>query len=302
VSVPEKKRSGVASLPPVDDSFEGAFLSAVDPVGARMAYVVESNPAGGARLFEVVIDDARGITGFEEYTAPRKRTRAFLDRLGAGDRLAMLPIDEAQIHAVIAHAEKQQDPLRPAPRSFLEVRGRLVEHASAPLPGALAREALGDPEGDELNAGVEAAVALVGEHRLGPWPAETERLRAALDRIREALESELIVSGATREERIEGLLGDSATDIYDEPAAALAAHRLRESAYVFWKTDDEPAARACLAAALRFEAGEPGENPVARAFLEASLGPAIAALGEQPAGDADAAPEDDVQLVKPAGA
>ncbi|MDJ0789660.1 MAG: hypothetical protein QNK05_22930 [Myxococcota bacterium] len=301
VTVPETRRTGVASLPKVDDDFSGAFLSSIDPVGARMAYLVEPNPGGGARLYEIVIDDARGIVGFEEYTAPRKKARAFLDRLRVGDRLSMLPVEEAQIHAVLGFAEARQDPTRPAPRGFLEARGRLLAQADSPLPGQTVREVLGDPPESEREAGAEAAAALVREGRLGPWPVGNEPLTAALDRIRESLESDLIVSGATRDERIADLLGESAAEIYDEAGCALAAHRLRESAYVFWKNEDEESARACLGAALRFEAGEVSSNPLARAFLEASLGPAIRALEAPDPGAADeAAPdEEEVQLVKP---
>jgi hypothetical protein len=107
-----------------------------------------------------------------------------------------------------------------------------------------------------------------------------ERLAA---RIREAVEGRVIVSGATRRERIRAALDACVSETFAGDAAAEAAARLRESAYVFWKTDREAAARAMLAAALAFEAGAPGENPVARALLETTLGPFLQSLeAEEP--------------------
>jgi hypothetical protein len=54
----------VSSLPPVEDEFSGGYVSPLDPSGTRIAYLLEANPSGGARLFEVVIDDAlRGRGG-----------------------------------------------------------------------------------------------------------------------------------------------------------------------------------------------------------------------------------------------
>jgi hypothetical protein len=144
-----------------------------------------------------------------------------------------------------------------------------------PLPGDLVRAELGERAEPAL---VARAAELVREGRIGPWPPSREVLTAAFERIRNALASPLVVSGATRRGRIDDLLDESAAEIYDEAGAAIAAHRLRESAFVLWRRGDEASARACLAGAASLASASEGVSPVARAMLEASLGPALEGL------------------------
>jgi len=73
---------------------------------------------------------------------------------------------------------------------------------------------------------------------------------------------------------------------------------------VLWRHGDEAAARACLAAAAAFEAGEPGANPVARALLEAALAPGLEALAHaaergEADSDGEAEPDEGSRLVTP---
>lgn len=266
----------VARLPAVDDAFHGAYLSPLDPAGARLVYLVEPNPAGGARLFEIICDDARGILGCEVYTAPRRQARAFLAELRGRPGLGAVDAPPEAARAVVAAAAHRQAPERPAPRSFREWRSRLTSGAEGfRLPGELVREALGEAQEP---AALARAVTLVREGRLGPWPPPGDALPLLFERIRTALEGPLVVSEAVRGERIEALVDDAAGEHFAGDAGEVAAQRLRESAYVFWQQRDVEAAQACLAAAARFAAGEPRENPVARALLEAALGPALASL------------------------
>ncbi len=295
-------RPVVATLPAVDDDFRAAYVTPVDPTGTRIVYLVEPNPGGGARLFEVVLDDARGITAFDVYTAPRKRARAFLDGLQSRQGFPITELSPEKARAVVARAARSQPAERPAPRGFSEWRKRIAEAApDAELPGDEVARALGVTED---RAALETAVEMVRAQRIGPWPVAGEALPQLYDRIRGAFGSALVVSPAARREQIDGLLAAAAEEIYAGEGGALAAHRFRESAYVLWRHGDEAAARACLAAAAAFEAGEPGANPVARALLEAALAPGLEALAHaaergEADSDGEAEPDEGSRLVTP---
>lgn len=264
----------VATLPDLDDGIGGAWVTPYDPSGARIVYLVAPHPQGGARLFEVVIDDLRGILGFDLYAASRKKARSFLRELEGRGRFAAVPAEEQEARALVARAAALHSPGRPAPRGFSEWRSQLApEEEKASLPGDRVATALGDAVGSQ-----EALVALVRAGRIGPWPPEDEALQRLHEKLREALESRLVVSGTAQQARIDALLDDAVGELYDEAGSRLTAHRLRESAYVLWRTGDEEAARACLAGARAFEAGDPRENPAARALVETLLGPALEAM------------------------
>ena len=68
----------VSSLPPVEDELSGGYVSPIDPSGTRIAYLLEANPSGGARLFEVVIDDRVGVVDCQVYSSGRSKVRQFL--------------------------------------------------------------------------------------------------------------------------------------------------------------------------------------------------------------------------------
>lgn len=279
----------VVTLARVEEEIAGAYVSGIDPNGTRIAYFLEPHPSGGARVFEVVFDDARGIGGFRVLQAARGGARRFLKELAAENKGSAEELAPDSVRAVVALAARRQPADRPAPRGFAEWRSRV---AAAPegtqLPGEIAEAALGGTLGpDDLRA----AVQLVEEGRLGPWPPLREQVLPILERVRADLASPLVISGATQAARLEDRLTEAVTAIYDADASAIAAHRCRESAFSFWRSGDEPAARACLAAARAFRSTPPAENPVARALLGRVLRPAFEGLvRESEAAGAAAAP------------
>jgi hypothetical protein len=283
VETPAAPASGarVATLAPVHDELGGAFLSALDPSGARLVVLLEANPGGGARLFELVVDDARGVLECQVYTSGRRDARRFVKALADRKQLAVVEAPAGAVRALLGRLADRRDPERPVARSFAEWRSHLTAGAAdARPPGELAREALA---GGEASGALDVVAELVRKGELGPWPPARPVLERIAARLREAVEGRVIVSGATRRERIRGALDACVAEVFAGDAAAEAAARLRESAYVFWKTDREETARALLAAARAFEDRAPAENPVARALLETTLGPFLQSLeAEEP--------------------
>lgn len=277
----------VAALASSEEELAGAWLTPLDPNGARMAVVVEPNPSGGARLFEVILDDERGILSFQAYSASRGKVRRFVKGLTQRGPHPAIQVPEDGVRALIARALAAHPTDRSLPKGFGEWRSRLAgAPEGARLPGDEVREALGS---DGEGATLERAVELVDQGRVGPWPPAREILTDLLEKIRTALDSPVIVYDGTKREQLDGLLAEGAREIYAGERASLCAHRFREVAYTFWKKGEESAARACLAAAGAFEEGAP-DNPVALALLRIPMLPAVAELELGESG-ADGEPE-----------
>ena len=276
----------VARVGGVEERIEGAWLSPLDPMGARFVYQLEPHPQGGARLFEIVVDDVRGIVGFDVYSASRSKVRSFLRDLTKRDAFPAieLPIDMAR--AVVARAAAAHAIDRPLPRGFADWRARVAEAPEGTvLPGDEVAAALAAG-----GATPEDAVELVEQGRIGPWPPEQDVLVGLVEKLRNAAGSPLIVSGATKRDQLTDIVADATDEVFDEPGRGVAAGRLRDSAWTFWKRGDEDAARACLAAAEAFAVeGSQRDNPVARILLELPLRPAIEA-GEGGADGGDEPP------------
>ena len=270
----------VAKLPAIEEELHAAFISAVDPRGTRLAYLVESNPAGGVRLFELVLDEERGIIEFEVYATGRSKARQFLRDLRARERFPAVEAPVDAVRALIQQVAQGQPASRPLPRGFIENRAHVAApKPGAQTPGALAREALGAASDAQSLAHV---VELVRRHEVGPWPTAAPALEKVAERIGELGKSTLVISAAARREQAQSLLADAQAEVFAEPIGGYTARRFEESAYVFWKTEREEDAKACLAAAACFGTASAADNPVARALLETVLAPVLAGL-EEPA-------------------
>jgi hypothetical protein len=271
----------VATIASVEDELSVAALTPVDPRGARIAYLVEANPTGGARIFEVMFDEQRGIVGFEVYGAARGKVRRFLRELTQRSNHPAVDAPPEAVRALIARVSGYQRPNRPAPRGFAEWRTRLTAtREGTATPGRLARAALGPGEPDRLARVAE----LVRERELGPWPPDAPALQAAAEKIVEIEKSELVVSESARREQVDQVLGEALGEVFVEPFTSHCAERFEEMAYVYWKTDREDDARACIAAADAFGTGTPAEQPLARTLIEVLLAPVLSRLEE---GNAD---------------
>jgi len=263
----------VSSLPTIADEISGGYVSPIDPSGTRIVYLLESNPSGGARLFEVVIDDQLGVVDCAVYSSGRSKMRRFLREVTGREHFAAAEAPPDSVRALIARAAAAQAADRSLPPSFVEWRSRLTDvEEGTPTPGDLVRRALGEgPDRPDL----QPAVELVEQGRVGPWPPSQNALEGLTERIENTISSPLIVSGSTRREQVEVVIREFQEEIATDGGAAHQAHRFREAAYVLWKGGDEEAARACLAAALAFESSPIGENPLARAMLEIPLAPVL---------------------------
>jgi hypothetical protein len=280
----------VATLGHVEDELNAAVLTPVDPRGARIAYLVEGNPSGGARIFEVMLDEERGVVGFELYSAGRSKVRRFLRELTHRDRQPAVEAPPDAVRALIARVSGYQRPDRPAPRGFSEWRSRVVTAPEGTAtPGEAARRALG-----EIDPGqVERAAELVRQRELGPWPPENPALQTAAEKIVEIEKSELVVSASARREQADRIIDELLAEIFAEPFATRCAERFEEMGYVYWKWGRDGDARACLAAADAFRSAGLAAQPVARAMLEVLLAPVLGRLEEKAGG------EEDSLIVKP---
>jgi hypothetical protein len=276
---PAPPRKVVATLPRVEEEIEVAFVSPIDPSGARVAYLVDSASGAGARLFEMVLDEERGVVEFSAYTATRGEARRFVRTALARQGSPAVEVPADSLRALVARIARGQPSDRAFPRAFTEWRTRVATPTpSARTPGELVRAELGEP-----SDGGERAAELVASGALGPWPAPVPVLRKAAEVLQEGVRSRLIVSGAQRRDRSEAVFQEAIGQVFDPPRAERTAACLEETAYIFWKSGRGDDARACLAAARGLREGPAADQPVARALLEVALRPLLEKLREEEA-------------------
>lgn len=289
VAIPDAPvQARVATLQSVEEEVSGAWLSPVDPAGARFALLIDRTPAG-TRLFELIVDEARGITECSVYAPSRGQARQFVRRAETARGLAVRPVDPAALGALVARCEQAQPKGRAFPRGFLEHRSKLIgASGQGDTPGVLAARALGDePTPDALARATE----LVRAGTLGPWPpADLAPLIESAEKLRAVLDSQLVVSDLQRREQIEGVCREAARVIYGGLAATRTAALFAESGWALWQDGKEPEARACLATARALREAPDGEHAATLALAERVLTPLIERMRARPAAESPAQP------------
>jgi hypothetical protein len=301
VAVPVTPRvQMVASLPPIDDKLDEARISLIDPGGARVALLAADHPSGGVRLFQVVIDDLRGVLDFEVINTGRSEVRRFFREFSERDRLVAVEAPAEAVRALVARALAAHPKSRPLPRGLSEWRSRIADVSEdSATPGVLVlRELEAELRDADENASLERVAKAVSAGELGPWPPAQQTLEAVARRLEDVRTGVIVVSGARKREQMQQVLDEALGECFAGEAAERTALRLEESAYVDWKRGRPDDACACLVAARVFRERAPAENPVARAMLERVLAPVLARADEAEP-DAQRDEEEPSLLVKP---
>ncbi len=267
------RRVGIA-----EPEFEAACLSVPDFRGARVGYLADPHPAGGARLFEIRFDEARGILEFKVYNAGRSKVRGFLRSLASAQAQRLFDVPRSALCALVRRASHAQPDDRPLPTGFVEWRGRLfsAELEKEATPGALAREALSTgTEGPSLEAAADAVVARIEAGEIGPWPPSTRWVSEWMEKGRGDVEG---LEADARAAAIEAWTAAVSEDLSQATDSALLARRLEELAWIDWRSEASASARELLAVTDALPADEAVAARLARARVESLFAPFLGEL------------------------
>ncbi len=264
----------VGRLPDVDERIDEAYVARFDPRGARLVYLVESTPSGGARVFEALIDLGRGLVDFQVYKAGRSAVRSFVRDVTGRARYGARAAEPEQVRALIARHVAVHPADRPFPRNFDDWRGKLLADAeNQPTPGEAARKTLASAS--EAAADVDALLAEVDAGDLGPWPT-TDRalLESTAAEVRAAVDG---VEDDALAAKLDEAVTAAVAGLFDEDEVERCAERLDEMAHVYTQEETPALAAAAIRVAdeLRAAPSEP------HAFTERSTRRLLAPLIEE---------------------
>jgi hypothetical protein len=275
--------------PVADDPFEAAYLSSPDFRGARVGYIADRHPAGGARLFEARFDEGRGILDFKVYNAGRTKVRGFLRSLSSAQAQRLFDVPRTALCALVRRASLAQPADRPLPAGFLEWRQRIFPESleTESTPGGLVRlELAGSPDGSSeasLGADLESVIEWVLDGSIGPWPPATSLLSEWMDRGREETEG---LEGEARESAIEAWRASVTELLSAQDDRSLLARHLEELAWVRRQTGGLSEAASVVAMADAVASDDDVATRLAGARVDSLFAPF---LGELRMGDAESA-------------
>ncbi len=267
-------------LSSASDRWQAAHVSAPDFRGTRMGYLVDDHPAGGARLFEIRFDPARGILDFKLYNAGRSKVRGFLKSLMAGTNQRLFEVEHGALCALVRRASLAQPADRALPTFFVEWRSRLFSESAAgePVPGERVRAALGPAE--DRAASRERVVADLRAGRIGPWPPATAWVAEQMAAAQESVDG---LEGSARSEAVLAFVERATQALAETTDPGGLAEQLAEWAWIEWKREDPEGARALLVVSAGLVGAEGAEEnrALARARIDAVFGPFLESLKKE---------------------
>ncbi len=114
---------------------------------------------------------------------------------------------------------------------------------------------------------------LLNHKILETWVVPPEEIRPLMEEIQKTEESPIFISQTQKFDRVNEIIEKALDKLYPESKRALLKNRLEETAYVFFKLEDEEYARLSLAAARSIEKKDSilGVNPFLKALLQRTL-------------------------------
>ncbi|MAI78526.1 MAG: hypothetical protein CL917_06285 [Deltaproteobacteria bacterium] len=283
----EAEKPRVGRLPQVDESISIGFLSPHDPRGGRLVYLVESNPSGGAQVFEALLDEDRGIVDFQVYRAGRRQVKSFIRDVTHRDRFSAIETEAACVRALIGRRARLQTDLQAFPAAFKEWRGKLdLTTEESKTPAEQVKAHFPHPASE---AELADLVSEVQAGNLGPWPPQPGSLETMISPLRDRFASAEVGEHEESREKMTEAVHEAVSACYSAELAATNAERLEESAYLYWKQGQEGHARACLTSAQMLAGAEPELGPAmsecARIVGDALVQDLAASLSNAEAGD-----------------
>jgi len=249
-----------------------AYLSPIDGTGSRGVLIIVPRIPRGVDVGAGAVSAENGITHFIYERCSKRHSRDIEDLFF---KQAGKAIETSLAHAVTilenAYRKSETD-MKESYEDYLRFRPWLLENVSL-----LKRPAIydfirpGDVSDEPLN---DTRLEKLLEHDLmKSWLISPDKIWPVLDEIAKAEESPIIITRDQKNARINEIKEKAIKELFPDPRRLLLKEELEETAYLFFRLDQEENTRLCLAAAstLTEEDSIIRINPFLRLFLERSL-------------------------------
>jgi len=271
IAPPRSTPAPPAPAPRTGDTGLTAYLTTIDPDGARIVWIVKPRPQGGfARLWGLV-SDALGLVRAGIQTVSRRDLRTEREEVEQRSGAKFIDADWRLADFILCEAYRATpDTARGRVGGFLAARAEFF--ASAP-PTEIAH-----PVYAELGADIpdEPAADLLNEPEIAQWRLADEVIKPYLDEISRASESVIVVSPVQQQERVNTVIERALSELPTMHSERIR-RRLEDTAYYLLRTGRRrPAALAASAARMVRDRRDLKHNPFFQTFIRDQLGARVA--------------------------
>lgn len=251
---------------------ERCLASFIDGAGDRILVFLRTRAAGGYHIAYLIINYGLGIRYALGVPASKRELPDILAKVQGPTTL--IDIDPAYGQYQVALAQQMNLASRtPVPEEFFPLRD-VVGEPPAPFDQALIYTALSEADLQAASTFDTYAKDLLELSEFGGWTLPATVIQKYGDALRDIEGSQIVVSQAIRQERINEVYERAMDEVLGEESRRLMRLRLEEMAYYLLQTERRREALWAVAAAQSLADDNPHRlrrNPFAGALLERSV-------------------------------
>ena len=251
---------------------EKCLASFIDGAGERMFLLIRTKPMGGYNLAYMVVNYGTGIRYALGLQASKRELPEILEKVQGPAPLIELEPSYCQYQIALAH-QMNLETNTPVPEEYFTLRD-VVGECDTTFERALIYSALSEADLEAAKTYDTYADQLLDLPEFAGWTLPGAIIQKYGDALREIEQSQIVVSPAMQQERINEIHTRAMEEVLGERSRRLMRMRLEEMAYYLLRTDHHREALWAVAAAQSLEDDNPHRlrrNPFAGALLERSL-------------------------------
>ena len=256
----------------VTHRLEKCLASFIDGAGERMFLLIRTKPMGGYNLAYLVINYGTGIRYALGLQASKRELPEILEKVQGPAPLIELEPSYCQYQIALAH-QMNLETNTPVPEEYFTLRD-IIGECNTTFERAIIYSALSDADLEAAKTYDTYADKLLDLPEFAGWTLPAPIIQKYGDALREIEQSQIVVSPAMQQERINEIHTRAMEEVLGERSRRLMRMRLEEMAYYLLRTDRHREALWAVAAAQSLEDDNPHRlrrNPFAGALLERSL-------------------------------
>ena len=248
------------------------YVGPIDGSGGRVLFMALPRVPKGYDIGMGLVNDEEGFLEFVSGTYSKKQMKEvkalFFEQVSP-----LVETSLSHVATILESIHGQEGSGRTdATNNYLQLRPLILNKTSL-----LERPAIYEfipPEELSQESFTDSRIQKLLNHKLlESWIVQPEDIRPLMEELQKTEESPIFLSEMQKSERINEITEKALDELYPESKRALLKNRLEETAYVFFKLEEEEYARLSLAAALSLDKKDSilGVNPFLKTLLQRTL-------------------------------
>jgi hypothetical protein len=264
VKAPEMKKKKESILKKIALPEIRAFVSAIDPEGYRLVFMIKPITTFEYKIFNILISDVSGLQNIEVVSGLRKECQLFINRLSADQKIEFLETSPENAAFLVEEACRLTGEYGKALPTTIEqwhaTFGDLRNARKTPLIYDLFSAELIQGSGcrdDKMGLLLDEEIIIL-------WFVVSAEAKENWRKMTNILYSPIVLNDAQKKERIRGLMMDTAKQFFNEAKKRSLKRRFEEQAWWLHARSQPEKAQAALQAAALF--ADPGLQPEQNRF------------------------------------